>query len=224
MYVQHILNALLIHKGAVMNEAKNVNTDKVAPAVSLPATEQATNLSQQVFSNPRDFLKTIQDNFKEMSHGHERISLSDLKDDVTSGSTDKVRAAAAIAVQHYSDLDRMEDPAFDKPGIEKTDIDFAVNMNDHNISSEAWDRGSMAAGATVSSLFAGGVSLLLASDSLTGVGVFGAAGGVVLPAVTIGAGLASVAVGAYAAYKTATAYSSLKQESNVDAAKFKSWV
>ena len=207
-----------------MNEAKNVSTDKVAATVTPSGTEQATNLSQHVFAYPREFLKTIQDNFKEMSHGHDQISLADLKVDETTGSTDKIRAAATIAEQHYSDLDRMENRTYDVAGIAKEDIDFAVNMNDHNISSEAWSRGTIAAGATVSSLFAGGVSFLLASDSLAGVGVFGAASGVVLPALGIGAGLACVGVGAYGAYKTATAYSSLKQESNEDVAKFKSWV
>ena len=67
-----------------MKEATTTTFDKAVPAGASAATEQATNLSQHVFADPREFLKTIQDNFKEMSHGHKAISQDDLKTGVIS--------------------------------------------------------------------------------------------------------------------------------------------
>jgi hypothetical protein len=209
-----------------MKEVTNTNSDKVAPAAASAATEQATTLSQHVFADPRDFLKTIQDNFQEMSHDHRAISEADLKTDMKTGSTEQIRAAATIAEQHFSDLDRISDVQRDKPGINKDDISFATDMNDHNILGDALNQGGLDAMGALSGFVVGAASTLTGVDELTtGVTLFGSASaGAILPAIWIGSGALALGVGGYAAYLGATEYSRMNQQSNADAAKFKSWM
>jgi hypothetical protein len=209
-----------------MNEATSTTTDKVAPAGASAATEQATNLSQHVFADPRDFLKTIQDNFKEMSHGHKAISEDDLKTDMKLGNTEQIRAAATIAEQHFSDLDRISDVQRDKSGINKDDISFATDLNNHNISGRAVSQGLLDAMGSVTGFVVGAAGIFTGVDeAATGVTLFGAASaGALLPAMWIGAGAVAVGMGGYAAYESATVYSRLNTQSNEDAAKFKSWM
>jgi hypothetical protein len=209
-----------------MKEATNTNTDKVAPAGASAATEQATNLSQHVFADPRDFLKIIQDNFKEMSHGHNAISEDDLKADMTMGSTEQIRAAATIAEQHFSDLDRISDVQRDNSGINKDDISFATDMNNHTIAGRALNQGLLDAVDAVSGFVAGAAATMAGFDeAATGLTLSGAASaGVLLPAMWIGSGALAVGMGGFAAYEGATVYSRMNKQANADAAKFKSWM
>ena len=50
-----------------------------------------------------------EENLEALSHGHNAISQDDLKTDMKTGSTEQIRAAATIAEQHFSDLDRISD-------------------------------------------------------------------------------------------------------------------
>jgi hypothetical protein len=189
------------------------------PTTSVPAiSDQTTNLSEKVFDNPHDFLKTIQDNYKEISHGHDEITLADLEQDSLYGSTAQIRAAATIASAHYADLDKISNDDRGEDGISKGDIDFANDMNDHKILGRAIENGLTAAAAVVAGTavmaVAGSAAMEIAETATIAEPEFG------LPIMgLIGAGMAI-----YGGYKAATAYSDLKKTSDEDAAKFKSWI
>lgn len=193
--------------------------DKAPSVVSSTTSEHAANLSQQVFSNPREFLKTIQDNFKEMAQGGNQITQADLKTDIEQGSTAQIRAAAAIANQHFADLHNFAPRENKIDGIGKKDIDFAADMNDHKILGHAIDNGLTDVTAAVGGLVSGALSLGISADAIATGEAFS-----MLPAVAIGVGAGLLGLGGYAAYEGVNAYGDLKKASDADAAKFKSWL
>ena len=198
-------------------------TDKT-PATAPAVAEQGTNLSQHVFSDPRDFLKTIQDNFKEMADGHNVISENDLKSDMKLGSTEQVRAAASIAELHFSDLAQLTGSNGDTVGISKNDIGYATDMNNHNITGMAITNAVMDASISAGGFVAGAIGLTAGIDQFAIGGAAIAGTAAIVPTVAVGIGVMGVGVGVLGAYTAYKEYGNLSKDSYADQAKYKSWM
>jgi hypothetical protein len=185
--------------------------------------DASSNLRAQVFSDPVDFLKTIKDNFGEISHGHQSISLDDLKAEAQFGSTAKIRAASEIAADHVLDLGGIATDSFpSKKGtvqpIEKGDLDFAIDMANHNTGGYAFSsaalKGYFSAGLGV----AGGALTAFGTGAVIGEGVAVATVG------ALGLGVAGLGAAAYLGYEAYHANAQYKQLADQDSAMFRSWI
>jgi hypothetical protein len=213
-----------VNEGVIMIEATKTATDKVAPTTTAASNDKAANLSQQVFSDPRDFLKTIQDNFKEMSNGHSVITESDLKSDMKLGSTDQVRAAATIAELHFSDLADLSGDDRNTSGISKEDMQYATDMNNHNITGLAITNAVIDASMSAGGFVAGAIGLTAGIDQFAIGGAAIAGSAAIVPTVAIGIGVMGVGVGVLGAYTAYKEYGNLSKDSYADRAKYKSWM
>ena len=101
----------------------------------------SSKLSAQIFSDPKDFLSTLQSSFKQLSHGHDQLTAADLKLDAADPTLDaKTRAAAQIGFDHFKDFAGLsyqgEPAAHNTPkqndAITSGDLSFAQDMNNHD--------------------------------------------------------------------------------------------
>ena len=207
-----------------------------ATAYQAAFNESSKRLSNQVFDNPKEFLQTIRDNFKEMSHNHTQISLADLQEDSTNGSTSKIRAAAKIASEHFSDLDGIQvkqdvlsrSDDYKDEGISKDDVNFALDMNNHKILGYAAEQTVGLGFVAAISAGVGGLGATVGTVELaTGDSIFGATAAavpVVLPALWFGLGAVGIGTAGLAAYASVKSWSEFNKVSNEDATKFKAWL
>jgi hypothetical protein len=112
--------------------------------VSLP---QKGYLSQQVFSNPQDFLKTLRDDFPKLSYGNDVITKQALQEYIAHGEDPKTKAAALIASDHFNTLAKIND--WDS-GITMDNLDFAQSEINNSMSKYISD--NKIAGLTLSGL------------------------------------------------------------------------
>jgi hypothetical protein len=98
------------------------------------------NIREQVFSDPKEFLQTLRQHYKEISGGAGEITLPELLYTSEHAPDEKTRAAAVIAAEHIKELSEMTKDdnsrfpdAAKNPTISQDDLDFAVDMNDHKL-------------------------------------------------------------------------------------------
>jgi hypothetical protein len=172
-----------------------------------------SQLSAKTFSDPKDFLNTLQTHFKELSRGDDKLSLANLQLDTKDASLDnKTRAAASVAAEHFSDLAGIYGhqnfgSQENSKGISACDVKFANDMNDHNTKLYTAEK--------------------VGNDLYIGA-MFGAAGaleiaaGEVLP-IGIPLGAATLAYAGYAGYNALTESSNMNSIADKDSAEFRGW-
>jgi hypothetical protein len=98
---------------------------KDVPALELQEPESlSTQVSQTVFSNPKEFLQVLKDDFNSIAKsGASEFTKDDLQLYSEHGTDEKGRAAAAIAVKHYDQLQRIASGSASANPIKKDDLD-----------------------------------------------------------------------------------------------------
>jgi hypothetical protein len=190
--------------------------------------EAASSLSAQMFKDPVDFLKTLQSGYGEIAHGHDAITQDDLRAEATLGSTPQIRAASAIAADHFKDLGGIVNQGLalgsnptDK--LTQQDLDFAIDMENHNTTRYTLSKVAMDTWGSLGAGVVGGGASAAAWTGLTG-------GELLVGSVAVGtlaaAGVAVAGLGgaAYLGYEAFEASKQMNQTANDDSAKFRSWI
>ena len=201
------------------------------------ANSAAVNLHAEVFSNPSDFIAVLQNNFSQLSHGHNDLTLTDLQSDANDQHFDsKVRTAAGIAANHFKELQGMTVGPFSKPSgdsITSDYLSYAQDMiNGHLIGNAIIN----ATGNIAASVAAGGAGYFLGGTALANIGGFAgeaslateaglaAVGftGAMVATGLVGAGL-MVGAGLYG-YRALTEYNAVKKASDNDISSVNKWI
>ena len=196
----------------------------------------SSKLSAQIFSDPKDFLSTLQSSFKQLSHGHDQLTAADLKLDAADPTLDaKTRAAAQIGFDHFKDFAGLsyqgEPAAHNTPkqndAITSGDLSFAQDMNNHDTLSYKLENIARDTAVGVMGAAAGAFGGLVGTYELsTGIGLFGGAG-TAIGALAVGwvaVGAGGVGLMGYAGYKAVTENSRMNNVADKDSAMFKSWL
>jgi hypothetical protein len=198
-----------------------------APGQASSAADASSRLSAQAMDDTADFLKTLRSGFAEVSRGHDSLTIEDLQAEAKFGSTRELRAAASIAANHYNDLAGIGYQLYpdDKPEdltLSKYDIDYAIDMADHNIK----DIVSVQAGKDVLQAAVYGLPGLGASTiGIATIAYEGLAGGAALlpPLGLAVAGIGGIGAAAYYGYESFQEGQRVKKFADDDWAMLHSW-
>ena len=100
------------------------------------AVQAHSALSQQVFSNPADFISTLQSHYNDIAPDGAVITLPELELYAKNGSDPKTRAAASIAAANFDQLTSLPDSTFNYAqgmgGISDHDLKFDLDVATDN--------------------------------------------------------------------------------------------
>jgi hypothetical protein len=125
-------------------------------ATTPPEATHAQNLSQQVFANPVDFLTTLKSILpKANPRDPDEVDKNDLIAYSVTGADAQGRAAASIAVAHFSQLTDLtnvtnanpNDPFYQTLSADKINDD--INLVNKNVQGRTIESEALSAGATV---------------------------------------------------------------------------
>jgi hypothetical protein len=210
----------------------NNNQSSEKSAAQLPDQGIAAKAHEDTFSNPHQYLSVLKDNFYQLSHNHENLSLVDLKIDSKDQTLDPtVRAAAQISVDHYDDLLKLERQGGDSehPGLTQNVLDFGLDMVDKKLLSHAaYEAGVSSIGVAVGAagffITSGTADLEFASISDP---ILTTTGAVLMGGAAVGTSIAAVAAIAFTGLETYlafTSYNRVKDYSNEDQSMINKWL
>jgi len=188
----------------------------------------------EVFRDPHEYMSILNENFSKLSHGHQTLTLNDLKIDSEDQSLDpKVRAAAQIAQSHYGELmaigDQSQDTVINRERkstvLSKDGVRFGLDMVNHDVFGPAL--GSFVNDTTVGGMtaiggiIAGASGLSMATEGGAGLAAtLGVGAGLALT----GVGVVTIGAGAYMWYEGVSAYLRYSNLANDDRSEISNWL
>ena len=189
------------------------STIRTAEATSAKSAD-SSQAHKQVFADAKDYLSVLQNNFSALSRKQDTLSLPNLQLDAGDSKLPaNVREAAAVAAQHYSNLESMtgEKGGIDSYGLMK----LSDKVAGKNLGSALGNMADDAMGSVVmlgaGAAFAGGASLVgeLGAVAVLGVG---------------GAAVAAVGFGGYMLYDGVKGIVQTVSESHADSSTINQWI